>query len=179
MDRFSPNHASWREQGFTRVEPMPAYRHVFPFAPEVLEALAYYFDYDHPHLARAWELGAPLIAFTERWQEVSGRGQRGELAVKPHWQGGFVLIDSRFNHPGEARRLSGEEAALLLACDAPTSPAQALEGAARAVEGSAPGLEAALARLLERGALARVGSQLITLALLPGDFRLASLERSH
>ncbi|MFL5355814.1 RiPP maturation radical SAM C-methyltransferase [Archangium sp.] len=182
MDRFSPNHAGWLEQGFTRISPMPAYRHVFPsFPDETLHALAYYFDYEHPRFNEVLARGAALQSFISQWQERHERRENGELAVRPHWQGGFVLVDSRFNVTPASERLAEATVALLLACDAPTSREQALRTAAEAVSGpAAPGtLERELTRLLERGIIASVGSLLVTLAMLPEGLRTERLARAH
>ncbi|HSE41379.1 MAG TPA: RiPP maturation radical SAM C-methyltransferase, partial [Acidobacteriota bacterium] len=47
LDRFSPNYEHAKQFGITKVKPHPAYFHLYPFAPEVVSNLAYYFDYDY------------------------------------------------------------------------------------------------------------------------------------
>ena len=178
MDRFSPNHTAWREQGFSRITPMPAYRHVFALPEEMLSELAYYFDYEHPRLDEALARGATLQAFVSRWRKHHERGSRGELAVKPHWRGGWVLVDSRFNLAPSHERLAPASVALLLACDAPCSREQALLAAAGAEVPSAS-LEEELERLLARGFIARVGALLVTLALLPEELTVGRLARAQ
>ncbi len=178
MDRFSPNHARWREQGFTRIEPMPAYRHVFAFEEEVLEGLACYFRYEHPRFDEVRARGKELRTFTRQWWGRYLAREHGELAVKPHWQGGFVLVDSRFNVERASERLTESTLALLLACDGPSSREKALRAAAEATGASGTeGLERELARLLERGIIAHLGSLLVTLALLPEGLRMERLSR--
>lgn len=172
MDRFSPNHGRWREQGFSAIAPTPAYRHIFPFSDRDLRRVAYYFDYEHPQFAAALAAGERLTELGNTWRDKHLRKQSGELAVKPHLGGGFVLIDSRYNFAPSARRLSEQELALLLACDAPTGRGQALRRARATVSSdggaSANGnLEATLVELIKRCVIAEVGPRLITLALLP------------
>ncbi|OJT17855.1 hypothetical protein BO221_43435 [Archangium sp. Cb G35] len=180
MDRFSPNHAGWREQGFTRIRPMPAYRHVFSLPEETLHELAYYFDYEHPRFDEVLARGAELQAFILQWQERHRRRENGELAVRPHWRGGFVLVDSRFNLTPASERLAEATVALLLACDAPVSREQALRTAAEATGSEDAGaLERELSRLLERGIIASLGSLLVTLAMLPDGLRTERLVRAH
>lgn len=170
LDRFSPNHARWQSQGFSWIEPMPAYRHVFPLPDEALRELATYFRYDHPHYERALELGRRLSDFALLWQEKSVRQENGELAVRPEGQGEFLLVDSRFNFEQSTKRLDPDEAALLVACDAPISRKEALQAAARGVKDkSASEMESALERLLEMGVIAEMGTRLVTLALLPRE----------
>ena len=178
MDRFSPNHSGWREQGFTRVAPMPAYRHVYPFPEAALETAAYYFQYEHPGFARGLELGRELVEFNAAWSQRWYRDGSGELAVRPHWQGGFVLVDTRFNTAPFSERLSDASVALLLACDAPASHENALQLAARVAPETSPGEhERLLARLVDRGIVAQVGKQLVTLALLPQELQAGELHR--
>lgn len=43
IDRFSPNFNTHRELGFGEISPFPAYEYVYPFAPEIVFNLAYYF----------------------------------------------------------------------------------------------------------------------------------------
>ena len=168
MDRFSPNHSQWKEQGFTRVEPAPAYRHIFPFSEASLRELAYYFVYDHPMHDEVHQRGKPLARFCQRWRTSAERGECGELAVKPHPEGGFFLVDSRQGFQASSRPLDAAELGLLLACDGPTSRPRALETVGRA---GAPAPEPALERLLGEGVIAAVGKFLVTLALLPAELR--------
>jgi ribosomal peptide maturation radical SAM protein 1 len=175
LDRFSPNFTHWREHGFTAVRPLPAYRHLFPFAETTLAELAYYFDYEHPRFRAAMDAGRELDRFARAWRRRHEEAKLGELAVKPHWQGGFVLVDRRFNFAPAARRLSDREVALLVACDAPTGRAHAVERAAAAGLAQEPGeppWEGLLDRLLDESAVARAGPSWITLALLPPQERL-------
>ncbi|MCP4656013.1 MAG: RiPP maturation radical SAM protein 1 [bacterium] len=185
MDRFSPNHARWREEGFTAIEPMPAYRHIFPFPEEEIRRLAYYFSYKHPRFAAVLEAGAELVEFGRIWRDKSARRERGELAVKPHRQEGFVLTDTRFNFTPSSRRLSDEELALLLACDAPIASrdrvlrraGSTLAAGDRARAAVRSGLEVALAELIDRSVIAELGPRLVTLALLPPRERWAGSRR--
>ncbi len=173
MDRFSPNHASWRGRGFTSIAPVPAYRHVFPFPDETLERLAYYFCYEHPQREAALEAGSRLHAFAREWVEKKKQQEHGELAVRPCSSGGFDLIDSRFNAESTTVRLNDLQRALLVACDAPVTRAAALRRAGKALSRSPEGLisagrlERALGDLIERGVIAEIGTRLVTLALLP------------
>ena len=180
LDRFSPNFERWREHGFTSVAPVPAYRHVFPFGDEALFSLASYFRFDHPGLAEALERGADLSAFLRTWRERADRNEAGELAVRDAPGGELLLVDTRFTRGGGTSRLSEAEAALLLAADAPASRELVLARAGRALGGAdGPALDSALASLLDRAVVARVGDPLVTLALLPDDFRVGPLARAE
>ncbi len=187
MDRFSPNYSSWYERGFTNVAPIPAYRHIFPFPEETLENLACYFSYQHPQMAAGLTAASALQAFVREWAERSERQENGELAVKRHRNGGFKLIDSRFNSDPVTRGLSERELALLLACDTPMKRTAAVRSAGKTLSGSAAApdddispdgatkrLEETLTDLIEKGVIAEAGTRLVTLALLPARPGLAA-----
>jgi hypothetical protein len=170
MDRYSPNYTRPAEHGFTLVAPMPAYAHAFPFPDEELRALAYYFRYEHPRYADVLERGYALSEFNSLWLSKQRCGEQGELAVRPHWLGGYVLVDSRFNVARPSFRLDAAELAVLLACDAPTTHDRALRKAISLAPGEGrAALERALARMIERRVIAEVGAHLVTLSLLPTD----------
>jgi ribosomal peptide maturation radical SAM protein 1 len=50
IDRFSPNFNLHGELGFSQIFPFPAYDYVYPFEPEVIRNLAYYFVPEHPNI---------------------------------------------------------------------------------------------------------------------------------
>jgi len=47
LDRYSPNYERAKQFGITKVKPHPAYFYLYPFSPEVVSNLAYFFDYDY------------------------------------------------------------------------------------------------------------------------------------
>jgi ribosomal peptide maturation radical SAM protein 1 len=172
MDRFSPNFANWREHGFTRIAPMPAYRHVFPVPDDVLSELAYYFHYDHPQLDEALKAGADVARFVSEWQERRRRRTSGVLSVAKNGDR-LIVEDTRFTRPPTRRVLDDAEAALVMACDAPASPRTAI-GRASGLAG--PGactldFDAPLARLLESRVIGQLGDRLVTLACVPDHVR--------
>jgi len=177
LDRFSPNFDRWQEHGFTRVSPLPAYRHIFPFPEESLWELAYYFEYDHPRRAEVLRGGERLGRISDEWKRRAKAGTCGELRLLPHWRGGFVLRDTRYAYEPVTREVTDEETALLMACDGPVTRARALDSAATALglspKNEAATLEATLDALLDGAYIAAAGSRLITLALLPAQQRLS------
>lgn len=168
MDRFSPNFERHAELGFTRVEPMPAYRHVLPFPEEGIAQAAYYFRYDHPSLEAAAERSAPMAAAQAEWAALHRDGRQGELRARPR-EGRWELVDTRAGMGRGARWLSREEAAVVAACDAPVSRAQAVTRAAAACGGAPGRVGDALAGMVESGVIAEIGGRVVTLALLPAE----------
>ncbi len=178
MDRFSPNFTRFRAHGFEAIEPLPVYRHLFPFDDETLRGLAYYFQYRHPQLDAAHEVGWKLVELGMEWKEKSDRGENGELAVKPHFQGGYIAVDYRYNFERSALRLGEVDLAWLLACDAPTSRRRALRRVLGAVDAGRGEAEKSLDRLIGRSFISQLGNRLVTLALLPQEIAGAPLERA-
>ena len=169
MDRFSPNFTDWRARGFTNVAPMPAYGHVFPFGPDDLAEIAYYFRYAHPQLERAQQAGAEMDRFVAEWLQRRQHGETGVLAVERHGDG-LVLHDTRFTHEASSIRFDRSASAVLMACDWPASRATALGRAARSRQTEAD-VDRALSALLARGAVVQAGNLLVTVACLPQPVR--------
>lgn len=176
MDRFSPNFTKWQEKGFSAVWPMPSYKHVFPLDEKGLREVAYFFDYEHPFQERAAELSADIIAFGEIWRDLSFREQpgNGTFAVKRHLDGGWILIDSRFNRTKASYRLQTGELLLLHLADAPTTRETLVRKAASLWNGGEQGPEDLYESLLAREALIEIGGRTLALPLLPDELRQAA-----
>lgn len=179
MDRFSPNHSLWKEFGFTKIAPLPAYRHVFPFDARALEQLAYYFSYEHDQFDASMEAATDLQDFGREWRAQYEAGRTSELAVQVSGRG-FALIDTRFNVDPSRRDLTAEELQLLLACDAPIRRESGLHRASAVLAGrgrehSPELLDACLSQLIERGEIVEVSGLLVNVVVLPTSVR----ERAH
>lgn len=179
LDRFSPYFERPSEHGFTFVQPMPAYRHVYPFDDEALRTVASYFRYEHPGLATALSRGGALGSFFHLWEGRSREGACGVLTVRPDGDGHHVLSDTRFTRPAATRRLSPTAEAILLAADAPVPMEVALDRAAGGAPGATAGaLREALEELIDRDAVVHLGDRLVTLATLPTALSRGRLVRS-
>jgi ribosomal peptide maturation radical SAM protein 1 len=181
MDRFSPNFVRWKEKGFTTLRPMPAYKHVFPFNDKVLCEVSYFFDYEHAHLSRVVELSEGIMDFGEVWRERSHQEhpRNGTFAVKRHLDGGWILLDTRFNRPKASYRLNAGDLLLLRLADAPTTRDALIQRAAHLWSDGGQSVEAVYESLQEREALIEIGEKIIALPLLPDELRQAapSLEK--
>lgn len=175
MDRFSPNFARWQEKGFTAVRPMPAYKHIYPLGEERLREVAYFFDYEHADLGRVVELSQDIFAFGNVWRERSRppRPDNGTFAVKRHLDGGWILLDRRFNRPKASRRLGVGDLLLLLLADAPTTRQELIRRAASLWNGGEQSVEGAYASLRDQEALLEIGARTVALPLLPDELRQA------
>jgi ribosomal peptide maturation radical SAM protein 1 len=171
-DRFSPNHARFREQGFTELRPLPSYRHVFPADDRQLEELAYYFEYRHPHSDQLLELGGGLMQFVATWKAADDEGRRGTFVLQPDGPRAWRVSDTRFNRAPSELTLGHDEVVLVLGADRPIGVERLLQfGRSQGVDGrvAAAGLE----KLLALGIIRRVGERLVTLPLLPDTVRSA------
>lgn len=69
IDRFSPNFEQAEQLGFQKLSPHPAYRFVYPFTPEVLVNLAYFFTSEHGSTHNIPEYAKPVIDELKRWRK--------------------------------------------------------------------------------------------------------------
>ncbi len=178
LDRFSPNYERWEEHGFRAIYPLPVYGHLFPLDEAGLGEAAYYFGYEHAHSDRLLELGRDVMEFGAAWRGRCERRTGGTFSVRRHLDGGWVLVDDRFNQPKSAHRLAAEDLLLLLLGDHPTTPRALLDAAARRLGDDAQSpLAEAYERLRQWGAIYPVGPRIVTLPLLPEELRRTPLPR--
>ncbi|MEM9462424.1 MAG: RiPP maturation radical SAM C-methyltransferase [Myxococcota bacterium] len=173
LDRFSPNFNEWRARGFSRIDVLEAYRHVFPFENATLRELAYFFCYDHPGLETAVKGGREFIAFLRRWQEARAGGAELRLAVELGEEGA-ELVDTRLDHPPSRRRLELVELAALLGCDRPRKREHLRKHAAGIGVGEGV-VDATIERLAREHVIVELGGSFVCLALLPPAARLQAL----
>lgn len=171
MDRYSPNFERWREKGFLEVRPLPSYRHVYPLDEDGLRDLAYFFEYRHAHSDRVLELARDIIGFGREWRQRCGAGTNGTFAVRRHLDGGWILVDTRFNRPRSAWRLEPEDLLLLRLCDAPIAPEALLRKAGDLWPARARSLPEVHAGLLEKEAICLAGDRMVAVPLLPEELR--------
>jgi hypothetical protein len=170
LDRFSPNYANWKENGFSEIRPMPAYRHVFGLSAEDLRETAYYFDYDHPNLKRVIDLAETLLCQVDIWREKNLNGEAGELAVRPVPGGGYCLVDTRFGFSAGQQELASYAVALITEFDEPSNTERAIDRiVSRLLPVSRGSIQEIFDGLVESGVIAIIGNRAVTLALLPEE----------
>jgi ribosomal peptide maturation radical SAM protein 1 len=174
MDRFSPNFERWQEHGFLEVRPLPSYAHVYPLGDDGLRQLAYYFEYRHAHSDQVLGLARDLLDFGTRWRQRCERKENGTLAVR-QMEAGWVLVDSRFNRPQAAHRMTPEDLLVLRLCDGPTTRDALLEKAVNLSGASRQKVSEAYEALLEKDAVCEVGQKIVALPFLPDDLRESAI----
>jgi hypothetical protein len=69
LDRFSPNFDSAAALGFKDVTPYPSYSYLYPFAPEVVSNLAYFFVFQYDTAQDVTAYTVPLAKQLRLWKD--------------------------------------------------------------------------------------------------------------
>jgi ribosomal peptide maturation radical SAM protein 1 len=166
LDRFSPMFNDPARFGLTGIRPYEAYRWCYPFGPDVLARIAYFFRHDSvidDDTARA--IGDAWLA-TQAWRAGYGSGAlvglESDLFV--------VLHDTRPGRPPGQHLLFGLEKEVYRVADAVQSVTSLRTRMARAsgatvAEGA---LREILDGLVERGVMLREDNLYLALATFPG-----------
>ncbi len=112
MDRFSPFFENPGHYGMKNPRASRAFAHVFPFTQDVLNRLAYYYEFDADWESQL-EFAAPFLEAIHHWQDDHNNG---DLTMHRKTHDELVIFDTR---RGQMRqyRLRGAEAELYLLCD--------------------------------------------------------------
>lgn len=116
LDRFSPNFTEATARGLTDVRAYPSYGFVHGLPRAQVDRLAYYFDHAYADGRDVAAYLAPLEAAVAAWQGAAG----ARLLALPQ-EDGFLVFDTRACATAPVHGLSGAEAALLAAAEAPAS----------------------------------------------------------
>jgi len=114
LDRFSPYHADPEGAGMINVRAMAVYRYLYPFAPDVLDRLAYYFDYEYADGRDPLAYAGPVVDRVRRWMRNGPRGDVWRTALEGDE---LVAVDARADRHPRAVRLESWRAAAYDACD--------------------------------------------------------------
>jgi hypothetical protein len=169
LDRFSPNFFDGERLGFSDIEPLEAYRHVYRgLPPEAIRNLAYHFSFGYRVPQDLDSYAEPLARALGKWQRVAGQSDLFSIDTGDH----LIIWDLRPVAVSSLTVLTGDERLLYLAADAITD-ARRLAGDLAARGGRAMPLERiedALGPLVERGLIAQDGSRYLALAVPLGDY---------
>jgi hypothetical protein len=166
MDRFSPYFVRPADFELTRVRPHQAYSYLYPFEPDAVASLAYYFDYDFPSLKPAKEYAWPALRLLKIWRGARRRGQlKGTIQ-----NGNLVVVDSRNGLKRSTLVLPDPLKSAYIFCDqfrafsAIKAHLMACLPEQKIVDSW---LEAELAGLVSRGLMLNEGKSYLSLAILP------------
>lgn len=162
FDRFSPYFAEADEYGL-KLKPLDYYPMTYPFAPEVLEELAYYFadlNYQAPYAMNAARMVGRLREKSDRWIKMwSNKERRPQLCLRER-NGDTFVFDTRSGAPVE-HALSD---ACLRVLDSLTTPKK-LVNVAKELEDV--DVEAEVATLTQKGLIFHEGERYISLIVPP------------
>jgi hypothetical protein len=157
LDRYSPNFEHAAAMGFERVEPHPAYRHIYPLNGEALRNLAYHFAFRYRDDRDLPTYTAPLAQAIESWRRAH---PESELFYAE--RGGELMLWDLRPTAGEALVvLNGLDRKLYLACDGIRNLKTLAAESAIEVEQ----VEQRVQPLVERGLMLRQGDRLLSLAV--------------
>jgi ribosomal peptide maturation radical SAM protein 1 len=167
LDRFSPNFAQAETLGFVDVEPLAAYRHVYPLPDEAVANLAYHFSFRYREPRDVDAYMRPVLAALRRWRRSSAQSALFFADTGEH----LVIIDLRPAARALVTILTGLDRRLYLACDAATDVRRLAEVAAASPDAAViAATERRLAGLIERGLMIRSGHRCLALAVRLGEY---------
>jgi ribosomal peptide maturation radical SAM protein 1 len=116
LDRFSPYHSDPEGFGMENVRPKAPLMYLYPFPPEDVMEMAYYFDFDYADGRRANAYAGRALEVTRAW--IADR-DRGMLSLSLAEDGIVQLDESRPRITNAPERIvfDGWRAAVFLACD--------------------------------------------------------------
>jgi ribosomal peptide maturation radical SAM protein 1 len=114
LDRFSPYYNSPAEFGLSNVRPIAVYKYLYPFDPESLQRIAYYFDYDYEAGVDPAGFAALVIEYAAAWRREP---ETGTLQSIRRPDGTIALVDTRAGTLLPQLMLSGLEQEAYDYCD--------------------------------------------------------------
>lgn len=168
LDRFSPNFESSEALGFQDTAPYPAYFHIYPFPPEVVTNLAYFFIYDYREPRDVNAYVDPIKKQLPAWKDEYPASDLFSVA-----EGESLLIwDLRPIAREPLIALQGALARLYAACDAMCHLGRLAEILAQETGEAITEARVAetLQPLVDRDLLVRDGSYYLALAIAPGEY---------
>ncbi len=135
LERFSPFFERAAEYGIRNVRAYPSYGYVYPFEGEVLDNLAYFFDFDFDGKEKIDDHSGQILALIEQWKQVQPVSRLEVVARTPD---SIVVHDTRPNRMFPLYRFGAREAAVIDACDRAQGLPQIVEHVRKRLNGSIP-----------------------------------------
>lgn len=163
LDRFSPNFNQHAELGFKDLQPFPAYKYVYPLAPETVANLAYYFTFEYSEPRHVESYVRPLAEEVARWQQVHKTSDLFMLDQSER----LLLWDSRPTAKRRLTALTDKEKFLYLACDQVSTARQVAEAWSKhsGWPNDQEDVRRALDEFVEAGLMLRQGDSYLALAV--------------
>lgn len=165
MDRFAPFFNDPAAYGMVNPRANRAFRYVYPFPREVLDRLAYYYEFDFADGRNPLDYVGPVLEAIERWRNLYGTV---DLRALDRPDGVLFLHDTRPCAAAFQHRLTGLERAIYLYCDTGRSLRKILEFASQQPGGATfneCSLRPLLQRWLDERLMVRLDDRYLSLAL--------------
>lgn len=165
LDRFSPYFQDPAAYGMVNARPNAAFRYVHPFSGDVLERMAYYYEYDYADGRNPLDYATPALEAIETWQNL-----RGTVTLR-YWDrpdGVLILNDTRPCATAFQRRLTDIDRRLYLYCDTGRSLRRVVEYAAKQADGrrlDQSAVQRTLDTWVDQRIMARLDDRYLSLAL--------------
>ena len=173
LDRFSPYFNHPEEFGLRRVRALGSYRHLYPFGPDALRRIAYYFDFDYAFDSDPSGFAQEVIRYVEEWQR---NRETGTLTATRCTDGQLRLDDTRTSATLPSVVLGGLEQDAYEYCDR-AHTLGAIDSHLRRRSGqmsfATPALRVFLESLVANQLMIRQGDKYLSLALARGELRRA------
>ncbi len=165
FDRFSPYHQRPAEYGI-ELDPLPAYRTVYPFDDATLRELAYFFQQTGGPSEEVLRHAREGSRMTGRWRSTFWGPSRPVLVIQSDDGDVLQVRDTRECAVESLHELRGVQALVLRLLESPATHA-ALLLRAESSRADAQAVERALGELLERHLVWRSSSQYVALPTPP------------
>lgn len=168
LDRFSPNFEDSEALGFTDTAPYPAYFHIYPFAPEVVTNLAYFFTYHYREPRDINDYIGPVKERLLAWREEYATSDLFSVAKGEN----LLIWDLRPIAREPLTTLRGALAKLYAACDSMCHVGRLCEMLARETGETftEAEVEETLQPLVDRDLMVHDGSYYLSLAIPLGEY---------
>jgi ribosomal peptide maturation radical SAM protein 1 len=160
LDRFSPNYDDAADFGIAEIRPFSMYAAVYPFAPEVVAGLAYFFEYRYADGRDCNTYLQPVVERVERWRQSRCGDLRKNYGTDPE----LMLEDTRIDGSPCNYPLNGLQREIYDLCDEIQS-VSAIREFVTAHGGAASSVEPFLQQLVELRLMLREGNQYLSLAI--------------
>lgn len=168
LDRFSPSFDSANELGFVDVAPYPSYFYVYPFQPEVVINLAYYFTFSYKEPQNLTQYIGSIIEQIAAWRANYETSDLFSVDKDTY----LLVWDLRPIARRPLTILSGLQKFLYITCDQIRTiyQLQRLLQEQVSVILTKPEIEELLLPLIEDGLMVKEGNAFLTLAIPIGQY---------
>jgi ribosomal peptide maturation radical SAM protein 1 len=167
LDRFSPNYERAKQMGITNVKPHPAYFYLYPFSPEVVSNLAYFFDYDYTEKHDVMSYTSDLWHEVNKWWDVEASADLFSVDNGSH----LLIWDLRPIAFQPLTVLNGFQKSLYEQCQIPQTLTELCRGGSKARLASPDSIQAILDPLIARGLMVHDQKSYLSLAIPLGIYQ--------